>query len=319
MKYKELPTFEVLMDILRKTLNTAWHINTIHEAGLKKWLNNFVGDALRTSDFNVDEARDLERRISLFLLCNFVYYNEEEVKHLMKVMIENYIHAYFLKQNKNNVNDSEIDELIRKTTFSPLGNQSESSSYMLYMFRQINDLSKYDFEDKKNSENIVFVDDFSITVTQANRYIKKYLESHPDKINKKISVLLMVSTQDAVQKIESINEVDNVLPCIIMDDSSKVFSDSSIVFQGYSPEIKEKAKKVCQHYGELLLNEEDKKHGATALGFGDGGYLMGAYYNTPNNTLPIFWSDKNSWQPIFQRYNKKYTNNSSVRIGGHYV
>ena len=46
---------------------------------------------------------------------------------------------------------------------------------------------------------------------------------------------------------------------------------------------------------------------------------MGTYYNTPNNTLPIFWSDENSWQPIFQRYNKKYTNNSSVRIGGHYV
>lgn len=43
------------------------------------------------------------------------------------------------------------------------------------------------------------------------------------------------------------------------------------------------------------------------------------YYNTPNNTLPIFWSDENSWQPIFQRYNKKYTNSSSVRIGGHYV
>lgn len=319
MKYKELPSFESLMDILRKTLSTAWHINTIHETGLNKWLSNFVGDALCTSNFDLEEARDLERRISLFLLCNFVYYNEGEVRHLMKVMIENYIHKYFLRQGKNNVNDSEIDALIRKTTFSPLGNQSESSSYMLYMFRQINDLSKYDFEEKNDSENIVFVDDFSITGSQATRYIKKFLENHPNNAHKKISVLLMVSTQDAIQKIKSLQEVDDVLPCIVMDDSSKVFSDSSIVFQGYDPKIKELAKKVCQYYGNLILNEEDKKHGATALGFGDGGYLMGTYYNTPNNTLPIFWSSENSWQPIFQRYNKKYTNNSSVRIGGHYV
>ncbi len=319
MGYKELPSLEMLMNILRKTLNTAWNINTIHEAGVNKWLSNFVGDALCTSTFEHEKATELEKRISLFLLCNFVYYNEAEVKHLMKVMIENYIHEYFFRQGKSIVDDSEIEELIKKTTFFPLGNQSESSSYMLYIFRQINDLSKYDFEEKKDSENIVFVDDFSITGTQANRYIKDYLKKHPDSVYKKLYVLLMVSTQDAIKKIKSINQVDNVLPCIVMDDSSKVFSDSSIVFQGYSPEIKEQAKKVCQYYGELILNEEDKKHGATALGFGDGGYLMGTYYNTPNNTLPIFWSDENSWQPIFQRYNKKYTNKSSVRIGGHYV
>lgn len=319
MKYKELPSLEELMNTLRKTLNTAWHINTIHEAGVTKWLNNFVGDALCTLELNRNKAMDLEKRISLFLLCNFVYYNEEEVKHLMKVMIENYIHVYFSKQNKTNVNEREIEDLIRKTTFSPLGNQSESSSYMLYMFRQINDLSKYDFEDKTNGENIVFVDDFSITGTQADRYIKNYLKNHPNNIQKNISVLLMVSTQDAIQKIKSIKGVDNVLPCIIMDDSSKVFSDSSIVFQGYSPEIKEQAKKVCQYYGDLIVNEDDKKRGATAFGFGDGGYLMGAYYNTPNNTLPIFWSNENSWHPIFQRYNKKYNNNGSIRTGGHYV
>lgn len=319
MKYKKLPSYDTLMFTLRKTINTAWHINTIHEVGINKWLDNFKGDALCKKDFEREEARELERRIALFLLCNFIYYNEEEVKHLMKVMIEKFIHEYFLNHGLVEVNDDDIDSLIGKTTFSPLGNQSESSSYMLYLFRQINDLSKYDFEEKKEGNNIVFVDDFSITGSQAEWYIKRYLKEHPNTQQKKIYVLLMISTQEAIQKIKSISAITDVLPCIIMDDSSKVFSDTSIVFQGYSLELKKQARLICQHYGERILSEEDKKDGATAFGFGGGEYLIGAYYNTPNNTLPIFWSDENSWKPIFRRYNKKYTSESKIRIGGQYV
>lgn len=319
MNYKALPSYDTLMDTLRKTISTAWHINTIHGTRIYKWLNNFNGDALSTEDIEQNKAIELERRIALFLLCNFVYYNEEEVKHLMHVMLEKFIHNYFSSQSLSEVDDDKIDSLIRRSIFSPLGNQSESSSYMLYLFRQINDLSKYDFEDKKESDNVIFVDDFSITGNQAHRYIKRYLREHPDKKSKKIYVLLMISTQEAVKKIKSISAITDVLPCIIMDDSSKAFSDASIVFQGYSPELKEQAKKLCQHYGNLILSEEAKKEGATAFGYGGGEYLMGAYYNTPNNTLPIFWSEYNFWQPIFRRYNKKYTSNSKVDLGGQYV
>ncbi len=57
-----------------------------------------------------------------------------------------------------------------------MGNESESSAYMLYLFRQINELSKKDFEDRDGLENIVFVDDFSITgkvtVKKCNERIK---------------------------------------------------------------------------------------------------------------------------------------------------
>ena len=180
-------------------------------------------------------------------------------------------------------------------------------------------MSKYDFEDKTESDNIVFVDDFSITGSQSEWYIKQYLNQHPKNKTKNFYVVLMVSTQEAINKIKSITAVKDVLPCIIMDSSSKVFSDESIIFQGYSQELKEQAKEICQYYGELIVSEEDKKSGATALGFGGGGYLLGAYYNTPNNTLPIFWSEENSWQPIFRRYDKNYRNNSKVRLGGQYV
>ena len=127
---------------------------------------------------------------------------------------------------------------------------------------------------------------------------------------------------DFETKIEcdyKINGVNNVIACIVMDDTSKVFSDSSIVFQGYSPELKEQAKRMCEYYGDRILSNEDKKSGATPLGYGDCGYLLGAYYNTPNNTLPIIWSEENLWYPIFKRYNKKYVSDNKIRLGGQYV
>lgn len=316
MEYKTLPSYDSLMETLRKTISNSWHINTIHSPGINQWLSNFSGEALKDEKLSLEEAKELEQKIALFLLCNFIYYNEEEVKHLLRVMLEKFIHIVFTKNNLSNVTEQHIDSLISKTKFSSLGNQSESSSYMLYLFRQINDLSKKDFEDKKGCENIVFVDDFSITGSQAEWYIKKYLKKHPDIKDKNIFVLLMVSTEEAIDKISSIPEVKHVMPCIIMDESSKTFSDTSIVFQGYSPEFKEQAKKLCNYYGELIMTSEE---GNTPLGFGGSGYLIGAYYNTPNNSLPIFWSEVNHWKPIFKRYDKKYSADSRVRFGGLYV
>ena len=50
--------------------------------------------------------------------------------------------------------DDDIIKLINDTSFLPLGNPSESSSYMLYLFRQINDLSKNDFKEKIKTSDL---------------------------------------------------------------------------------------------------------------------------------------------------------------------
>lgn len=317
MNYKELPTKDVLMDTAMRVMSMAWNINTIHTAGIERWLDNFRGDALHNEGLSIENAKEIEQRIALFLLCNFVYYNEEEVRYLLKLMLDKYIHLYFDDEMHSVIEEQDIASLIKKTRFSPLGNQSESSSFMLYLFRQVNELSKNDFEDSKECDSIVFVDDFSITGTQAEWYIKNYLKEKETAKKKKLYILLMVATEEAITRIRTIPYITDVIACVKMDDSSKAFSDNSIMFQKYDPKLKEQARIVCQHYGNRIITDTDRKDGATGLGYGDGAYLMGAYYNTPNNTLPIFWSEEKQWKPIFKRYNKKYIAQMKVRSGSY--
>jgi hypothetical protein len=53
---------------------------------------------------------------------------------------------------------------------------------------------------------------------------------------------------------------------------------------------------MVEKYGKKLY----KNH---MLGYKDSQLLLGLEHNTPNNTLPIFWSEE-EWSPIFKRYGK---------------
>jgi len=317
MNKKQIPSTDVLMDNLQKTISNAWNIgNYIHQPIIDRWLGNFTGEALCDTNNELirEKAAEYEKQLALFLLCNFIYYNEKEIRHLARKMFDKYVHSAFILENKETITDDDFDKLIEKTQFTFLGDISESSSYLLYHFRQENDLPTQCFVEKDTTENIVFIDDFSITATQAPGYINKKIESSNWHTNKKIYVLLMIATDKAIKELEQINNV-TVLPCIILDDSSKAFSDSSIVFTEYDETYKNDAKRMCEYYGEKIITNDMKM---TSLGFGGGGYLFGAYYNIPNNTLPIFWSSHNNWNYFFKRYNKKY-GVSGTNLGGRYV
>jgi len=253
------------------------------------------------------------------MLCNFVYYGKNEVKRLVKLMFEKYIHFVFVNENKTTVTDYDINNLLKNTQFSQLGAPGESSSYLLYHFRQENELSKKYFEENINANNIVFVDDFSITGTQSRDYIIKELQKKTRDIsNINYFILLLVTTEKAINLLKS--EIPNlkIIACIEMDEKSQAFSPSSIVFDGYDIQIKEDAKKICEYYGGKLISEEDKKKGMESLGFHGGGYIFGSYYNTPDNTLPIFWSTANDWNRLFKRYEKKY-GYDNLTFGDRYV
>jgi hypothetical protein len=124
----------------------------------------------------------------------------------------------------------------------------------------------------------------------------------------------MIATEDAITTLSSLKGV-TVLPCIMLDEKSKAFSDTSIVFAGYLDSVKNDAQKICEYYGAKIIPNSNEMQ---PLGFGNSGYMFGAYYNIPDNTLPIFWSSQNNWHYLFKRYDKIY-GISGTSIEGRYV
>lgn len=73
-----LPTSEELLKQIMLTVDIAWR-NQLDFTVINKWLDNFRGEALGDPDE--------EKNLALWLLYNFVYINEEELKHLCRLFI----------------------------------------------------------------------------------------------------------------------------------------------------------------------------------------------------------------------------------------
>jgi len=57
--------------------------------------------------------------------------------------------------------------------------------------------------------------------------------------------------------------------------------------------------KMAEEYGLRLKPD-------VPLGYANGQYTFGFFYNTPDNTLPLFWSSNAQWIPLMKRYEKIY-------------
>jgi len=280
---------DVLYKQIMLTNEMMWS-NKIKKPKIEKWLNNFTGE--------VDD-HIYEKRIALWLLLNYVYYNEEEVRHLCKALFNKFIH-YQIKNNKDILGEdikSTLSNLLSRVCFSYLGQPSESSAYMLYYFRQENDLMTDYFPKNierlpKSIDTIIYIDDVTISGSQAGKYLERDI-SNNNNINNYF-LLTLISAEEALKQIKQ-SEME-VISCIQLEEHNKCFSTKSMIFINMEEHI-EKAKKIAKEYGKSLYPRHP-------LGYKNGEYAFGFFYNTPDNTLPIFWSDVNGWNPIMKRHLK---------------
>ena len=67
----DFPSFETMMSVLKKVFEKSWKVDLDIE-DINLWLGNFTGTFFDTED---------ERRLALWMLCNFTYYNDAEINH----------------------------------------------------------------------------------------------------------------------------------------------------------------------------------------------------------------------------------------------
>lgn len=159
-----IPSSEELMKQIRITIEVAWR-NGLELSMINKWLENFTGEALG--------SKKIEENLALWMLYNFTYFNEEEVKHLCKLLLKKYLHIAL--QDKAACL-GEINNVLKNSKFVPLGRSSESGAYVLYLFRQENDLPVIFFGDDlelRKDQSVVFIDDMTLSGSQALKKIQK--------------------------------------------------------------------------------------------------------------------------------------------------
>ena len=119
-----------------QTSIVAWK-NYITESSLDRWLKNFDGAALGNAV--------VEQTIAAWLLLNFTYYTDTEVRELCKIIYRKFIHRKLQEeyyQRSSEDVQTKIQRILTRTIFLPLGNPSESGALILYNFRTANALPK---------------------------------------------------------------------------------------------------------------------------------------------------------------------------------
>ena len=147
-------------------------------------------------------------------------------------------------------------------------------------------------------QRLVLVDDFMATgntVVTGLRDSSEVLKA----INAegvRIVVLAVAGFGEGIHRIERAAErfgIDvEVHVCDVLGPEDKVFSETSTIFGDSDDLIR--AKNVARQKGEIL----DVRR---PLGYGNMEAAVVFFQNCPNNTLPIFWSRKNGWMPLFAR------------------
>lgn len=276
-----------------------------------KWLSNF--------------KEGKERLNAMFLLSKFMYFDNETIRELMIRIYEDLYKRpiiYGIREQNGLTRDKSIienafKEALSKTRFLSIGNPSESSAHLLYFFRQENYLSRElfisphelfthvkDGDDiraelrTEGVERIVLLDDFCGSGKQAtafhDQFVKYIKEKAPHII---ISYYALFAIEDGLNIVQKLS-FDQAEAVFVLDESYKCFSEASRFFIDDDVDLKEPCKEMSERYG--------KKISSNPLGYKDCQMLIGFHHNTPNNTLPIFWQERNGWNPMFKRFVKIY-------------
>lgn len=291
-KFPEIP---MMFDLLQKMSKASWrNDNVFNSDNITKWLNNFTGEKYQI---------EIEQRIALWMLCNFTYYNEEEVNHLWHIVYKSFVHDIALRYGSGS--EAELSLLLSQTYFAAMGEASESGGLMLYYFRQqaglpINRFFYPSAIPKNENGIVVFVDDLTLSGRSASSFFDENMKEMKFQT---AFYLTLFASEEAKQRIQQHNI--NVIASTVLGERDRCFSDQSILFHNF-PELKEYAFEIAKAYGEKLSPNHP-------LGHKNGQYCFGLHYNIPNNTLPIFWSNRANWTPIFPRKEKRRNN------GGNYT
>lgn len=246
--------------------------------------------------------------------------NEKEIDSwVLQFQPEHQSYAYRLVANYNYLNDVDLkndcqtlfSRLIRHNLekpcyvgFGPFGKSGPSIGYHFRLANAehiaVDDCISFEEIARTNLDNydsIILIDDF---VGSGNQAIEFWVDTisliAQNKKEIQIIYVALAGYRDGKKNIESKTPI-KVEILHELTEFDKAFSPTNI-FDDYH-----EANQVSRIFKSYGLSLEPK----FPLGYGGNQALFSFFYNTPNNTLPIFWSTKKGWKPLFPRAEPKKT------------
>lgn len=256
---------------------------SIHSIQIINWLKNF-------EDEEWDSALTVLENLKYYSTNQVIYEFDEGLKRILKA--------------------SPVD----KTIFLVgLGDYGKSGSSLIYFikktptfcsnekrFKVLRHVTKLKQQNVNNDAVLVLVDDIVGSGKSLDTYYSHNIKHQilKDKIQIKIVVLCVAYMRDSVAYLKGkIQEIE-----IFGTEYLRAFNSGSSCF-GYRPKMLP-IREICYKYGINLCFQYDantKENVPQPLGFNNSQSLIVFSHSSPNNTLPIIWSNKNGWYPLYPR------------------
>ena len=204
-----------------------------------------------------------------------------------------------------------------KVYLTGLGPEDKSGYHLLYEYRlanqieekertiEISNIDKILDGPEIEQKTVIFLDDIIGTGNEATKFYSVLAKQHDKKKLDRVQkyFIALVGTEWGIKEVKSTGVFTNVLVARTLTETDRAFSSKRDIFD--SEEERIFAKKMVGSIGRKLCPRDFEKKGLGPFGYGDCELLIVFHYNTPNNTLPIFWKsgiiNSHQWVPLLPR------------------
>ena len=252
---------------------------------LEKWLQQFS---------------DEEKPLMLILLKNFYYYTTERINAKVKELNTQFKIKYNEDYNRTVFAGVEKDfgvgfsNLICNSFWVKNGLYDRFESNLVELLRC-----------EQVPSVISIIDDYSGTGSTFIKYLCKLIKINSQIKISRIYFLVLHISEDALININNFaKEAELQVNCVYLHRSDRAF-EQGYIFSKIDVELqKEKYLGICTNH---------KIEFSMALGYREIAALVSFEYNTPNNTLGVFWNELDDFFSLFSRHKKRSTNLYELR------
>lgn len=260
------------------------------EKGSRKKLVTKINNWL--TQFDEDEQPEM-----LTLLNHFDYYSRNNLSKSVKDLYKKFREVF------------PNEEFIFTKTEKEIG--SSYSNIFYIEFWQKNNLYNYAQDNLTNVinqeeiTNIAIVDDYMGSGNTIVNYLKKLLDINKELSKKNIVIIVLQGSQIGKQTIDNFAKDNNLKISVIASKYSKKAFDSDNIYS--NNEVALHRSNYSKIYDKRINNVNYK------FGYKEIEALVSFYYNTPNNTLGLFWQNICGFKGLFERHEKTKTTLSSMK------